>query len=199
MSWGTLLSTFKIVQPDSLKMSGAQTGPGCRRDGQAPERSPRDPVAAMSVDMPTTGYHASSSLRALLDELSPRLRAVVDTDVFASLTTDQQQMLHELAELTGAHIVAYDLRVQGSRLPLCDVVVQAYPADDLIAALRAAEATVPSWIALVAYARPARVRLPEDALVRAAELFEQEPGDRAGSHDGTGGIRWAQHNPPPER
>jgi hypothetical protein len=98
------------------------------------------------------------SLGALLAELPAGLRAAIDTTVFARLGDADREVLRRISEATGAHVVAYDLRVAGDGLALCTAVAQAYLAPAHLAALRAAERELPGWIALVAYARPAELR-----------------------------------------
>ena len=104
----------------------------------------------------------SSSLGLLLAELPSRVRTLVDTSVFARLDTAERLVVERLAEANGSHVVAYDLRATGKRLPLCAVVAQADLDRGQIAALRAAEQGIGPWIALVAYARPAELRQPEE-------------------------------------
>jgi hypothetical protein len=132
----------------------------------------------------------SSSLGSLLAELPSRVRAVIDTGVFARLGGTERQTLERLAEATGSHVVAYDLRITGKELPLCAAVGQADLDRDQIAALRAAERKLPPWIALVGYARPAEMRLPEEVLVRAAAT--RRTGEAAPSHSASVVMRPAR-------
>jgi hypothetical protein len=87
------------------------------------------------------------------------VRAVVDTTVFARLG-GFEQTLDRLAESTGSHVVAYDLRVTGQGLPLCAAIAWAHLDRGQLAALRAVEHELPPRIVLVAYARPAELRPP---------------------------------------
>jgi len=103
-----------------------------------------------------------------LAELPPRARAAIDTSVFAPLNSFDDDMADHLAEITGAHVVAYDLRRPGRGLALCSAIRQADLPLDRVAALRAAEGRLPAWIALVAYARPVEMRLQQDALIASA-------------------------------
>ncbi len=103
------------------------------------------------------------------------MRVLIDTGVFAVLDSRERVAVDRLARLTGAHVVAYDLRQPGRGLPLCAVAVQAHLALDRITALQEAERAFEPWIALVAYARPSELRLPIDDLVRAASAWDK-PG-----------------------
>jgi hypothetical protein len=105
----------------------------------------------------------TASLGLLLAELPARVRALVDTSVFARLDSAERRVVDRLAQATRSHVVAYDLRVTGERLPLCATVAQADLDREQIGALRAAEQGIGPWIALVAYARPAVLRQPERA------------------------------------
>jgi hypothetical protein len=107
-------------------------------------------------------------LNVLLGELPPRIRAVIDTSVFPRLGDAHGRIVECVAALTGAHVIAYNLRKRERGLPLCTVVGQAYLGREPIARLRAAERRLPPGIVLVAYARPAEMRLPEETLIRAA-------------------------------
>jgi hypothetical protein len=98
------------------------------------------------------------SLSRFLAELPPRARAAIDTSVFAPLKSFDDDMVDHLAELTGAHVVAYDLRRPGRGLALCSAIGPADLPLDQIAALHAAERRLPAWIVLVAYGRPLDVR-----------------------------------------
>jgi predicted kinase len=99
---------------------------------------------------------------SLLAELSPRLRAAIDTSVFARLEPSERDAVERLAYATGSHVVAYDLRITGAGLALCATVRQADLDPDQLGALRAVERELAPWIALVAYARPAELRRPEE-------------------------------------
>ncbi len=103
-----------------------------------------------------------------LAELPPRARAAVDTSVFAPLDSFDGDMVDHLAEIIGAHVVAYDLRRPGRGLALCSAIGHADLSPDRVAALRAAEGRLPAWIALVAYARPLEMRIRKDALIASA-------------------------------
>jgi hypothetical protein len=97
------------------------------------------------------------------------VRAVVDTGVFARLRGAERLVVERLAEATASHVVAYDLRATtGEGLPLCATVAEAELDRDQVAALRAGEQELAPWIALVAYARPAEMRQPEEVLLRTA-------------------------------
>lgn len=105
---------------------------------------------------------AIEALRTLLGELPPRVRAAIDTTVFAPLDEPLQR---RVVDLSAAHVVAYDTRVAGHGLPLCTVVRHARLAPDQIAQLRAAERELPAHIVLVAYSRPARLRASAEVLL----------------------------------
>jgi CheY-like chemotaxis protein len=113
--------------------------------------------------------HAGHLIERLLAELPPRVRAVVDTGAFARLRSTEHPIVERLAEATQSHVVAYDLRTTGGDgLALCATVTEAEIDRDQVAALRAGERELAPWIALVAYARPAELRQPEEALLRTA-------------------------------
>ena len=99
------------------------------------------------------------SLLRCLAEIPPRARAAIDTSVFPPLNEGDDDMLDHLVELTGAHVLAYDLRRPGRGLALCSAIGHADLSLDQVAALRAAEGRLPAGIALVAYARPLEMRL----------------------------------------
>jgi hypothetical protein len=114
----------------------------------------------------------------LLAELPPRLPALIDTTSFRQLDPEERAAVERLGELTHAYLVAYDLRNVERGLPLCTAVGQAWIGADEIAALQAVEDTLPPHTALVAYARPVQVRLPEEVLVRAARAIRAAREDR---------------------
>lgn len=98
-------------------------------------------------------------LELLLAELPPGVRAEIDTTVFAGPDQVEADELRRLADATDSHLVSYDLRVGAQGRHLCRTVVQADLSGDGIAALQAAERELPPWISLVAYARPAELRV----------------------------------------
>lgn len=120
-----------------------------------------------------------SPLGSLLAELPSGVRAAVDTTVFAAPEDVEPGDLRRLAEVTASHVVAYDLRIEEKGLPLCTVVGQAYLAPERMAALHAAERVLPSWISLVAYARPAEMRHSEEVILEAAEALRDRRAGEA--------------------
>jgi hypothetical protein len=94
------------------------------------------------------------SLTRCLNELPSRVRAEIDLHEFAQLDSRQRMAVERLAEDLRAHVVAYDLRATIRGRPLCTAARQAYLDADQLAWLQAVERTLPSRLALVAYARP---------------------------------------------
>ncbi len=112
---------------------------------------------------------------ALPADLPRSVPLLLASGASVALHSRERAAFDRLARLTGAHVVAYDLRQPGRGLPLCAVAVQAHLALDRITALQEAERAFEPWIALVAYARPSELRLPIDDLVRAASAWDK-PG-----------------------
>jgi hypothetical protein len=106
---------------------------------------------------------------AVLAELPPRVRVTIDTDVFVSLADGDREAVEYIAEQTGTHVVAYDLCNEGSGFPLCAAIRHARLERTQLDALERVERQLPPGVALVAYERPAVIRLPEEVLLRAAK------------------------------
>jgi hypothetical protein len=154
----------RTLQRAGFKIRGDRSGPA--QLSPSSHELGNAEMTSTESQLPPPGHAHSPTLCALLAELPPRVRAAIDTGVFARLSGRDRDTVEHLAELTGAYIVAYDLHIAGRGLPLCAAVGQAYLDRDELAALQTAERRLLPGIALVAYARPAEMRLAEDVLIR---------------------------------
>lgn len=99
----------------------------------------------------------ATTLRLLLAEVPRRVRAAVDTDVFASLNASERTVLDRISNVTGAHVVAYTTHVRGNGIALCEVARSARLDERQLATLQDAERELGRGIVLVAYARSGRL------------------------------------------